>query len=227
MTSLTFHLYGAARRLALLAGVLLLAGAAVTGVARADDDDEEAPDVGFIRGLLGGGNKDGIDYRERSPLVIPPSAEMPPPDAGSTDRAAAWPQDPDVKRRQKGAGGARKPAVDSVERGGRALRPDELRRGATASSGPRERSVTLSDTDIGRPLMPSELGTNTSLFGMFAGGNSDKPESFTSEPTRSRLTEPPVGYRTPSSTQPYAPPRDSTSWFKIPNWFDRGISKDQ
>jgi hypothetical protein len=68
------------------------------------------------------------------------------------------------------------------------------------------------------------MGDTTSLFGMFGSTvtGSAKPEVFAGEPTRSRLTEPPGGYRTPSASQPYAPPKDSGSWFKPLNLFDRG-----
>jgi hypothetical protein len=41
-----------------------------------------------------------INYSERSPLVVPPNRDLPPPIA--TDRLPApnWPQDPDLKKRQ-------------------------------------------------------------------------------------------------------------------------------
>ncbi|MDB5618792.1 MAG: hypothetical protein JWQ24_3030, partial [Tardiphaga sp.] len=60
------------------------------GVARAADDEED--DSSFedkiikqIMTGLGGTNMEnqGIDYRERSPLVVPPKITLPPPDAAA------------------------------------------------------------------------------------------------------------------------------------------------
>ena len=52
----------------------------------------------------------GIEYRERSPLVVPPKLDLPPP-AGTTAEVKApnWPKDPDDARR-KAAIAARKKA---------------------------------------------------------------------------------------------------------------------
>ena len=45
----------------------------------------------------------GIDYRERSPLVIPPSMDLPPPGsaAAAAARDPAWPKDPERKKTPK------------------------------------------------------------------------------------------------------------------------------
>ncbi len=43
----------------------------------------------------------GIDYRERSPLVVPPSLDLPPPaSASSAAPVANWPRDPDERQRK-------------------------------------------------------------------------------------------------------------------------------
>jgi hypothetical protein len=54
---------------------------------------------------------------------------------------------------------------------------------------------------FGRPLTPTELGTQ----GIFSPlwGNKEEYSTFTGEPARSNLTQPPPGYRTPSPNQPY------------------------
>ena len=90
---------------------LALALAWSAGSARAEDanDDENVPlDTKLFRqfmkdlGLSRSG--DGmIEYRERAPLVVPPSRNLPPP-RGEEEVAAktpAWPKDPDVKRRKE------------------------------------------------------------------------------------------------------------------------------
>src|SRR6516165_3377073 len=58
----------------------------VSGVARAQDDEdddktfEEKISDGIMKGI-GATNMEnsGIDYRERSPLVVPPKIDLPPP----------------------------------------------------------------------------------------------------------------------------------------------------
>ena len=56
------------------------------------------------------------------------------------------------------------------------------------------------------PSTPSELGTK----GIFKQLWAPKEEyaTFTGEPARGRLTEPPAGYRTPSAAQPYGVGKD-------------------
>src|SRR5262245_14180283 len=74
--------------------------------ARAADDDLPI-DRKIMRNIMEGLGlkRDGeemINYRERSPLVIPPNRELPPPersDAAITSNPA-WPKDPDVERRK-------------------------------------------------------------------------------------------------------------------------------
>ena len=67
--------------------------------------EEEAFDTKLIKGFLRGlGLRDGtepqIEYRERSPLVVPPTRELPPPESVATPRNPAWPVDVDEKRRR-------------------------------------------------------------------------------------------------------------------------------
>ena len=62
----------------------VVVGSAGTGAYAADDGEDELLDVKIFRGLLKGlglrKDEAAIDYRERSPLVVPPSKELPPPD---------------------------------------------------------------------------------------------------------------------------------------------------
>jgi hypothetical protein len=187
-------------------------------------DDEQTFEQSILRGLLGGGSsRPDLDYRERSPLVIPPSRDLPPPDSGASLRTRAWPNDPDAQRRRQ-ASSTTSPAIDAIDAAGRHLSPNELRRGTVSGrSRPTGPAPTLSDNEMGRPLRPSELGENKTLFGLIGIGGTapQKAEAFTSEPARTRLTEPPSGYRTPSGGQPYAAPKDSGAWYKPFSWFDR------
>ena len=104
-----------ARRIA-FAGALGLAvlSAFLPARALAQDDDEDDKKSGWnldkkllndlMRNLgLRNGNESQIEYRERSPLVIPPSKSLPPPEQAGAGRDAAWPVDPDVKRKKEAA----------------------------------------------------------------------------------------------------------------------------
>ena len=47
------------------------------------------------------GTEKGIDYRERSPLVVPPKLNLPPPETANAAPKPNWPKDPDVEERRK------------------------------------------------------------------------------------------------------------------------------
>ena len=206
------------RRVAAAAAVALaLALAWSAGSARAEDDDENVPlDTKLFRqfmkdlGLSRSG--DGmIEYRERAPLVVPPTRELPSPrDEADVAKTPAWPKDPDVARRKQdlAAEKARLKGNLSVEEQARALRPDELDKpGAGEKKSADAKGAGKSPEDTSRPLMPSDLGTKTEkIFGsVWSSFTPAKPESapFTGEPPREAMTAPPSGYQTPSPNYPY------------------------
>src|SRR5262245_17961029 len=88
-----------------LIGAALLGGASLPALAQEDDDpgfDKKIRD-----GLMGAlGIKPGpdIDYRERSPLVLPPRIDLPQPQTNATTGAPNWPVDADQKRRREESG---------------------------------------------------------------------------------------------------------------------------
>ena len=90
-------------------GVTLAIGLVMTaGAARAGDDDVDQRSfserfVDSYHSMIRGTTMDnrGIDYRERSPLVVPPSLDLPPPAAGSSPaNVTNWPKDPDERQRK-------------------------------------------------------------------------------------------------------------------------------
>src|SRR5438105_535569 len=128
------------RRTAAFGGLLALALAASTGSAFCQEaTEEDVPlDTKLFRkvmhelGLRADGGS-GIDYRERAPLVVPPSRDLPPPQTeGPSAKNPAWPKDPDVTRRRNAAAAAEKAKLrssnDLIEES-RPLRPDELDKG--------------------------------------------------------------------------------------------------
>jgi hypothetical protein len=83
-------------------GLVMTAGAARA----ADDEGEKSISqriVDSFNSTVRGTNMDnrGIDYRERSPLVVPPRLDLPPPAAASDEvKVANWPKDPDEAKRK-------------------------------------------------------------------------------------------------------------------------------
>jgi hypothetical protein len=188
----------------LVGGILTLA-CGVSGVAAQEDD--VTFDQKIMQSVLGAlgvrSGSDEIEYRERSPLVVPPSANLPPPQTDAATKAANWPRDPDVKRRKQEAEKRRSGgSVYNEYEDGRALRPDELEMGRVLSRNGMARAPTDAEKD-GKPLKPSELGYTGGVFGTLFGTAKESSPQFTGEPPRTSLTEPPVGYQTPSPSQPY------------------------
>jgi len=194
-------------RLAVIAlGIGLVVGA---GAARAEDDeDEKTFEERIIEGIMagiGGTNMDnrGIEYRERSPLVVPPKLDLPPPAASSEVKAPNWPKDPDEARRKAAIAAKKKENKDPRE-ASRVLMPSELDKRAPKKSTAGSDSV---DQPGGNPgttavLSPSQLGYSGGFSGLF-GGNKAEVAPFKGEPTRESLTQPPSGYQTPSPNFAY------------------------
>jgi hypothetical protein len=200
------------QRVAAFAGILGLALTFSAGSAWAEDDDDTPLDTKVFRRVmkeLGFRNGDeGVEIRERAPLVVPPSRNLPPPQAEeSVARNPAWPKDPDVARR-KAESAAEKAKLrrsgDYPTENARVLRPDELK-GNPASAVKEPNRPTAEESS--RPLNPDQLGGGSknwwnsisSTFGY------QRPESapFKGEPPRASMTSPPPGYQTPSPSQPY------------------------
>jgi len=184
-----------------LAGAVLCTGSA----ARAGDDDDSHSVMGTIMESLGfrnpNGSYAGIDYNERSPLVVPPTRDLPPPVADTAPPAPNWPKDQDVIRRAKAKAENKKitPHPDYVSDSSRPLQPNEL----DPPGAPRV-NTPIDSTASANTVMsdPYDHGVKKSLFsGIFASKN--EYTTFTGEPTRETLTDPPPGYLTPSPDQPY------------------------
>jgi hypothetical protein len=183
-----------------------------SGIARAQDPDEDDSTFeekiisGIMKGI-GGTNMDnqGIDYRERSPLVVPPKIDLPPPASTSAEiNAPNWPKDPDVQRR-KAAIAASKKSKPTPEEASRILSPSELAQQKTAktSNANSESTVPGGDPGANAILSPSQLGFEGGFGKLFGGGNKTETAQFKGEPTRESLTQPPSGYQTPSPNFAY------------------------
>jgi hypothetical protein len=198
----------AAFGLALGAAALLL-----SAPVRAADDDVSV-DQKFMRSIMDGLGlkRDGeatINYRERAPLVLPPSRDLPPPERSDAITAnPAWPKDPDVARRKAEAAVERDRNIsDERELEQNPLRPDQLNPSRAARNKKKQASsdngYQAPASGFGNPLLPSELGSRGSVFGAMFGSKKEETAKFTGEPPRASLTDPPPGYQTPSPDQPY------------------------
>ncbi|HVV78312.1 MAG TPA: hypothetical protein VHD59_01695 [Pseudolabrys sp.] len=201
-----------------LGSAMLLAAAPASA-----QQDENAPEVKVLDGLMGmiglsREAKPGIDYRERSPLVIPsdvakggaPGAATPlPPPESNKVADPNWPVDPEVKEARRLA--AKRKESDGrtssqiMDDNGRPLLPSELDKGRTNR---KQNNANNGDRSLERSSW-SELGYKGGIFGnMFKSGD-EVPAAFTGEAPRTSLIEPPSGYQTPSPAQPYAVGRSS------------------
>jgi hypothetical protein len=193
-----------------LLGITLLFATGAAALAGDDEEDEDTVEQKIIKNIMKGMgadvDKDRIDFRERSPLVIPPTRDLPPPQEAGQITNPAWPKDPDKIKPAKQAkpfanGSVATRDMESPERAPM-ISPEALRNGAIPRGSPER--VTQPDpnanNDPGRNLSPTELGF--SGFGSIFGYKAEQ-QPFTGEPARTNLIQPPTGYQTPSPNYPY------------------------
>ena len=196
---------------AALLGVALLTGGMTCSARAADDEEDVAFDTKILREILRGiglrnGSEDSIQYRERSPLVVPASRNLPAPATKKAiEKVPARPTDPEVKRSKEAK--AAKDNLRSIDWDAdtRPLGPSAL--GGNGGKGSQERPDNRNSEAFG-PMKPSELGYKGGLFSGLFGGAKEEYSTFTGEAPRSSLIEPPSGYRTPSPYQPYGVGRE-------------------
>jgi hypothetical protein len=187
-------------------GIGLVMTAGVVRAQEAEDDrtiDQKIMDT--IMSGIGATNMDnrGIDYRERSPLVVPPKLDLPPPVAATKDvKAPNWPKDPDEARR-KAAIAARKKAKPDWQQANMPVSRAELDAGK-----PLDRSGSNDPVQPGNPLnnqvlSPQALGFDGRFSDLFGSSKQVEAAPFKGEPTRESLTQPPTGYQTPSPNYAY------------------------
>jgi hypothetical protein len=156
----------------------------------------------LMEGVIGGRSGDDIEYRQRPPLVVPPSSALPRPQDPASTRNAAWPNDPDVAKRRADAQDARAPVGSNPNwRNNPLLSQEELRRGRTTR-------------DTGRPVVAEDhnnfnnqiapIRTGREMAARHSQSQADQLV-YGEEPQRRLLSEPPVGYRRPAGTAPVGP----------------------
>src|SRR4051794_15526451 len=176
-----------------LAAVAVGIGLIMTaGVARAQDDEEQDDSTfsdKIIKGLMtgiGGKNMEnqGIDYRERSPLVVPPKLNLPPPETTSSEvKATNWPKDPDLQARKARAAARQQSRPEEVLEAARPLTPAEMapKRARTARSTAPDAPGDAMNAQV---LSPTQLGVTGGLSKLFGGSGKTETAPFTGEPAR-------------------------------------------
>jgi hypothetical protein len=151
----------------------------------------------FQGGGLFGDAKEEIEYRERAPLVVPPSMKLPAPQQRAAQRNAAWPNDPDVAARRSANANALLPATEREkyrEQRNPVLSQEELRRGRDPSQ-----RVTV-------PYKPASENANEQLIqpiivGREIAAQRNAKDDLSTldgvEPPRKYLSDPPSGLRRP------------------------------
>jgi hypothetical protein len=190
-----------------LAGLMVCAG---TAAARAGDNDSFLTSIERTIGLKAPNTMEyGINYSERSPLVVPPTRDLPPPEATAPVPTPDWPKDPDIIQREKSKQAEKVvPHPDHVIDSSRPLRPDELNAVNGRPSGGGGSSSPSSPAD---DRYYRSGGKSMFDFDFWKSKTQGEYATFTGEPVRGSLTDPPPGYLTPSPDQPYglAPDRQT------------------
>lgn len=221
-----------------LLGITLVFAAGAAAFA-GDDEDEDTFEQKIIKNIMKGMgadvDKNRIDFRERSPLVIPPTRDLPPPQEATQISNPAWPKDPDRQKPVKQAkplvnGSVATRNMESPERTPM-ISPDALRNGAIPPSQservttPDAASASGNEQGTGRNFSPTQLGF--SGFGNLFGYKAEQ-QPFTGEPARTNLIQPPTGYQTPSPNYPYGmgmPKNNSVQ--EMPQIKDRAVGGGQ
>jgi hypothetical protein len=211
-------------RTARAAAIAALCICACTAAARAGDDDPNNTQTSGgsiydkMLDVVGLGSRGTIQYGERSPLVVPPTRDLPPPGANAPPAVQGWPKDPDMER-SKQSKVQEKPGAHPnwVIENSRPLRPDELRNpgGVAGGTGAATPSAGPSTADY-----PDQIERSKKSIFSFDVFKKEQYATFTGEPARTSLTDPPPGYQTPSPDQPYGISPDKKQ-YKIPTVADR------
>ena len=167
---------------------LVLLGGVVSGVST-NVDQARAEDTmfGSIFSAIGlTSDAPEIEYRERSPLVVPPKIKLPKPKDAAAASSAEWPKDPDVERRKAAEAEAKAPRVDP----GKPLTIQEIRAGRRPGAGIEDNYNPVGNRKDPKLTLEEMAEINASLKKY---NESTRQASASTE--RKWLTDPPNIYR--------------------------------
>lgn len=174
---------------------IVLLGGVIAGVS-VNSDEARAEDnmFGSILGAIGlTSDAPEIEYRERSPLVVPPKIKLPKPKDTASANSAAWPKDPDIERQKAAELEANAPRVDP----GKPLTIQEIRAGRRPGAG-----IESDYNPVGNrkdpKLTPQEMAEINASLKKY--NESTLQASASTE--RQWLTDPPNVYRKPATITP-------------------------
>lgn len=195
-TSSRIGLFGAA-------ALALALSAAATRPALALDDDGRENIFSSVIGLIMPGDDNpgaSIEYRERAPIVVPNNrAALPTPQPKAAERSKSWPKDQEIARREADRARALAPRVDEVHNPVSRTELDRVR----SAGGPQGPGADASCNEpLGRPC------NQESFWASLKNGKSTADETKDlvpgKEASRQFLTDPPTGYRKPTTVQKYS-----------------------
>ncbi len=164
----------------------------------------------IIDGIGFGKDKDPIEYKERAPLVVPPSFTLrPPEDKSPSARVANWPNDPDVAKKKAKDEEALRPRASSKDYapGGSKLSGEELHAGRiSGNSAPVNGQSDPNKPDSRGWLNPDVVAAQGKNF----RGNLEPDLKPGEEPKRKYLTDPPKGVRAAAAGAPVTATRDTS-----------------
>jgi hypothetical protein len=182
----------------------LVAAASMSTARAADDSTTDDTFLGKFMQKLGlkapPDQSPDINYSERSPLVVPPTRDLPPPVPGLPP-AANWPNDSGAKP-PKHVRSKSPPAVPA---------PAATAAAADGSTPPGQNGQPAPAGQANAPArVPNPTVEKTSIWNPKTWFSREEYATFTAEPPREDLTDPPAGYRVPSPDQPYGVGPDRT-----------------
>ena len=148
--------------------------------------------------------KDPIQYRERPPLVVPPSiGKLRNPEEGAAQTNPNWPQDPDVLARKRKAEEDKQPVARNREYDpsyGAQVPLNEAQRRNRYAGVPSSARDTMAATQRDLDFMRvNQSDVSRALEANRAQQPTLRPGE---EPSRQYLTEPPKGYRSAAAGAP-------------------------
>lgn len=155
-----------------------------------------------IPGLTQPDEKPRINYRERAPLVLPPSGNLREPLPPVNARNAAWPKDYDKQRATRATA---RPAGSVLrdDAGNEILSPRYLRDTGRLARNP-ARDPVREACDTGDPLaQPCNVPQMWNVLKTKRAGSDNRDLVPGQEPPRTALTDPPAGLRTPNRRAKY------------------------
>lgn len=203
---------------AFLRAPVLVAALALGGCASATNgfEDEgandEPADTNLMKGFMVGlGAIDPeakpVEYQPRAPLVLPPKRDLPKPQDTTASLGANFPRNPEDLTAEMRRNGAKNASGEAM------MTPDELARYRLNTAPATRPNYPANDKDWGRKLTPAEMAgqfeKSKQALADVEGGPNGK---------RRYLTDPPDGYKTPSSKAPIDPETPTSTkseWWKF------------